>query len=448
MLACLLLALALGWAFIGYASSASFADSSYVGVVNIDGPINPLSARYLVRGIDKATDDRAQMVLIRLDTPGGLLSSTRDMVGAMLGAKIPVIVYVSPPGAQAASAGTFITAAANFAAMAPGTNIGAASPVAAGGQDIPTTLAKKINEDTRAFIRSIAEQRDRNIQALEETVTHARSYSAREATERNVVDLIASDLAVLLVQLDGRTTSTSAGTVTLRTQGSSVREIKMTLLEGFLNFVTNPNIIFVLLAIGGLGILVEMLTPGFLGPGVVGIIALSLAYMAMGNLPVNWVGVGLILFSMILLYLELLQPGLGIYGLGGVICFVLGGFLLFGDRSLDIPEPSFRVSLWAIGVMTAMVVVPMLFFVYAASTTGGSKTGYTSGKEDALIGQRGIAVSVLAPSGKVRIANQEWTATTDPGELIQEGEEVNVIGVYGNIVKVSRYYQEDSDVNH
>ncbi len=250
MLACLLLALALGWAFIGYASSASFADSSYVGVVNIDGPINPLSARYLVRGIDKATDDRAQMVLIRLDTPGGLLSSTRDMVGAMLGAKIPVIVYVSPPGAQAASAGTFITAAANFAIMAPGTNIGAASPVAAGGQDIPTTLAKKINEDTRAFIRSIAEQRGRNIQALEETVTHARSYSAREATERGVVDLIAGDLADLLVQVDGRTTDTSAGTVTLRTEGLSVREIKMTLLEGFLNFVTNPNIIFVLLSIG------------------------------------------------------------------------------------------------------------------------------------------------------------------------------------------------------
>lgn len=440
----LVLVLGLGWLFVGHALSPALADGDYVGVIDIDGPIDRISARYLARGIDKTIADGGQLVVIKLDTPGGLLSSTRDMVEAILGAKIPVAVYVSPPGAQAASAGTFITAAANFAVMAPGTNIGAASPVAAGGQDIPTTLAKKINEDTRAFIRSIAEKRARNVQALEETVTKARSYSASEAVKRNIADFVASDLADLLAQLDGRRAKTSVGTVVLHTKDANVQNIKRTLLESFLNVVASPNIFFMLLAIGGLGILVEFVTPGFIGPGVVGVIALALAYVGMGNLPVNWVGVGLILFSMILFYLELAEPGLGIFGIGGVICFALGGFLLFGGffRVPEIPEPSLRVSPWVIGVMAGVAAVPVLFFVYVARTTGGSKTGYISGSEEALIGQRGVAVSDLAPSGKVRIANEEWTATMDLPDSIQEGEEVRVIGVYGSILKVTRYYQE------
>ncbi len=246
----------------------ALAISDYVGVVNIDGPINDISARYLVRALDEATADGAQLAVIRLDTPGGLLSSTRDMVQAILSAQTPVAVYVSPPGARAGSAGTFITAAANFAVMAPSTNIGAASPVAAGGRDIPTTLAKKINEDTRAFIRSIAERRGRNTQALEETVTKARSYSAIEAVGGNIVDFIAADLKDLLVQLDGRTAKTSAGPVVLHTRDANVREIEPTLLEGFLRVFANPDVAFVLLAIGGLGILVEMVTPGFIGPRI------------------------------------------------------------------------------------------------------------------------------------------------------------------------------------
>ena len=214
-LAYLLFAVGLGLLLAVGAPFRALAVSDYVGVVDIDGSIDDLSARYLAQALDEATADGAQLAVIRLDTPGGLLSSTRDMVQAILGARIPVAVYVSPPGARAGSAGTFITAAANFAVMAPGTNIGAASPVAAGGQDIPITLAKKINEDTRAFIRSIAERRGRNTQALEETVTKARSYSASEAVGRNIVDFIATDLKDLLVQLDGRTAKTSAGPVVL-----------------------------------------------------------------------------------------------------------------------------------------------------------------------------------------------------------------------------------------
>ena len=282
----------------------------------MNGPITPVSARYLARGIDKAAVDRVRLAVIKLDTPGGLLSSTRDMVESILSAKIPVAVYVSPPGARAASAGTFITAAANFAVMAPGTNIGAASPVAAGG-DLPKTMAKKINEDTAAFIRSIAEKRSRNAQALEATVTRALSYSAREAVQKKVVDFIARDLGDLLAQLDGRTAETASGSVVLSTKDASFQEIEQTALEGFLDVIANPNLAFLLLTIGGVGLLVEFLTPGFIGPGVIGGIALGLAVLGMGHLPVNWVGVALILFAMVLFYLEVQVTGIGIFGIGG-----------------------------------------------------------------------------------------------------------------------------------
>ena len=422
---------------------STLGSSHYVAVINIDGAIDPVSARYLSRGIGKAASEGAQLVVIKLDTPGGLLSSTRDMVEDILGAEVPVAVYVHPPGARAASAGTFITAAANFAVMAPGTNIGAASPVASGGQDLPETVAKKIKEDTQAFIRSIADARDRNAQALEETVTHARSYSAKEAIELNVVDFTANNLTGLLAQLDGQTAKTAGGTVVLHTMGADVREIKRTLLENFLDVVANPNLAFVLLTIGGLGILAEFLTPGFVGPGVIGAIALGLAFLGMGQLPVSWLGVGLILFAMVLFFLEAQEPGVGIFGIGGVICFVLGALLLFGGffSTPDIPESGSRTSVWIIGVISGLMIAFLLFFLYLVRTSGSS-TGYFSGSQGVLVGQLGVAVSHLAPSGTVWVADKEWTATANPGDVIQEGDEVRVIGVYGSVLKISRYDQE------
>ena len=431
------------WLFPGHAVSQALAVNSYVAVINIDRTIDPISARHLGRGIDKATADGAQLVIIKLNTPGGLLSSTREMVAAILEAKIAVAVYVSPSGAQAASAGTFLTAAANFAVMSPGTNIGAASPVAAGGEDIPTTMAKKINEDTTAFIRSIAETRGRDAAALEETVTKARSYSAREAVQSNVVDFIASDLTDLLSELDGRTVRTAAGTVILQTKDVSVQEIKLTLLESFLSVLANPNLAFLLLVLGGLALTVEMLTPGLIGPGVVGVIALALSFIGMGHLPVNWMGVGLILFSLVLLFFELAQPGLGIFGGGAVISLVLGALLLFGGffSTPEIAEPSFRVSLWVIGIFAGMLVLFLSSFLYLARTTG-DQSAYVSGSESALVGQQGLAVSDLEPSGMVSIANEEWTATTDVGSRIRKGEEVAVIGVYGSVLKVTKHTRQ------
>ena len=206
-----LLALGLGWLVLAWGLSPASADGPHVAVLRIDGAIDPISARFLSRAIGKATDDGAVLIVLELDTPGGRLDSTRDMVQDILGARMPVAVYVSPAGAQAASAGTFITAAANFAAMAPATNIGAASPISSSGEDLPETLARKINEDTQAFIRGIAERRGRNAEALEATVTQARAYSASEAIDLGIVDLVANDTADLLAQLDGRQRGNGCG---------------------------------------------------------------------------------------------------------------------------------------------------------------------------------------------------------------------------------------------
>ena len=431
----------LGFGLLVFAPVRAMAqdEDPHVALVSIDGAIDRLSARFLSRGIRQASSSGAQLVVVTLDTPGGVLSSTRDMVVSMLSAEIPVAVYVSPPGARAASAGTFITAAANFAVMAPGTNIGVASPIAAGGADLPETLAKKINEDTRAFIRSIAVARGRNSQALEETVTIARSYSAAEAIELNVVDIIAADLADLLVQLDGRTAQTASGPVVLRTKNADVREIKRTLLEIFLGVLADPNLAFVLLTIGGLGILAEFLTPGFIGPGVVGAIALALAFLGMGQLSVNWIGAGLILFAMVLFFLEAQEAGIGIFGIGSVISFLLGAFLLFGGyfSTPDISEPGSGVSLWLIGGFGGGMGVVLATFLYLLRPTGSSTGDYSrSGQGPAS--QVAVVVSDLDPMGKVRIGEEEWDATTDLQGAIPEGEEVRVLEAYGGVLEVAR----------
>ena len=435
-----ILALLFAWA----SASLVQAANPYVLVIDIDGTIDALSARHLSRGIDKATDDDAVLVVVRLDTPGGLLSSTRDMVGAILSATVPVAVYVAPPGAQAASAGTFVTAAANFAIMAPGTNIGAASPVAAGGEEIPTTLAKKVNEDTKAFIRSIADARGRSAQALEETVSVARSYSALEAVESNIADFIATDVDDLLRQIDGLTAETAGGTVVLSTKDIPIRQLKHTLLDNLLGVLANPSLAFVLFAIGGVALLVELVMPGYGVAGVVGVIALALAFLGFGNLPVNWIAVGLLAFSFVLFYLETLHPGLSVFGVGGTVCLVLGAVLLFGGffSTPDIPEPSIMVSPWIIGALSAMIVAAWIGFIRLVKTEGGSSSAYVSASVAALEGEWGVASSDLTPSGKVLVADEEWTATASATDVIRKGEEVKVLGVYGDIIKVGRLYDE------
>ena len=417
-----------------------FADDSSVLVIGIGGNIEPLTADRIARGIDEARGQGASLVVIRLDTPGGLLESTREIVEEILDSEIPVAVYVGPAGARAASAGTFITAAANFAVMAPGTTIGAASPVRSDGGDIPSTLSRKISADTSAFIRSIAQARDRNAEALENTVLKSTAYSAEEALELGVIDLIAPDMNSMLEQIHGRTTTTSTGQVTLSAEGASVSDLDRTLLERALGIVANPNVVFALFLIGGIALLVEALMPGLVGPGILGVICLGLAFVGFFNLPGSWLGVALIALSMGLFYLEANAPGFGVFGVGGIVSLVLGAIFLFGNflSPSDLPEPSFMVNPIMIAAMTALVAVTGVFFIRFARTEGGTSSGFQTEEAMLLEGEWGIATSELRPSGKVLVGNEEWSASTDPGVTIKEGEEIRVVGVYGKVLKVEK----------
>ena len=358
-----LVVLGFGGFLLGQAAPAE-ASGHHATLITIDGTIDEPAASHLARGLDDAREKGAHLAIVRLDTPGGLYSSTREIVELLLTSPIPVAVYVSPPGAQAASAGTFITAAAHVAAMAPGTNIGAASPVGGGGEDLPETLKSKASQDAAAFIRSIADERGRNRDVLESTVLNALSLSPSEALDENVVDFVASDLSDLLEKMNGMEVTVAGAEVALDTTGISVSELHQTPLERFLGFLANPNVAFVLLTIGGIGILIELISPGLIVPGVVGIIALALALTAIANLPVNWVGLGLILLAMLLFYLETAAPGLSVFGISAAISFIAGAFLLFGGFGAPpIPEPSFRVNLWIIGVLSAFLAVSLALFL-------------------------------------------------------------------------------------
>jgi membrane-bound serine protease (ClpP class) len=413
-------------------------------VIEIDGDIEPLTADRIARGIDEARDTGATLAVIRLDTPGGLLDSTREIVEDILASEIPVAVYVGPAGARAASAGTFVAAAANFAVMAPGTNIGAATPVKADGGDIPETLSRKISADTSAFIRSVAQARGRNAEALEKTVLQATAYSAAEALDLGVIDLIAPDMTSMLDQLDGRTTTTSTGQVTLSSKGASVRDLDSTLLEHALGFIVNPNVVFALFLIGGIALLIEVLIPGLFGPGILGVICLGLAFVGFFNLPGSWLGVALIALSIGLFYGETTAPGFGPFGAGGIVSLVLGAVFLFGGffSASDVPEPSFMVNPIMIAVMTALMTVTWVFFIRLAKSEGGTTSGFQT--EDAMLleGQWGVAVSDIRPAGKVWVANEEWSASTDPGVIIKEGDEIRVVGVYNEVLKVEKLYED------
>ena len=428
-----LVALGLGGFLLGQAAPAD-ASGHRATLITIDGTIDELAAGHLARGLADARENGARLAIVRLDTPGGLYSSTREIVEHLLTSPVPVAVYVSPPGAQAASAGTFITAAAHVAAMAPGTNIGAASPVGGGGEELPDTLKSKASQDAAAFMRSIADERGRNRDVLEKTVLTALSLSPSEALEDNVIDLVAADVPELLEKMNGMEVTVAGTDVTLDTTGIAVSELQLTPLERFLGFLANPNVAFVLLTIGGIGILIELISPGMIVPGVVGVVALALAFTAIANLPVNWVGLGLILLAMALFYAEASVPGLGVFGIGAAISFIVGAFLLFGGFGAPpIPEPSFRVNLWIIGIIAAFMVVSLGLFLRenrrmkALDTHSGPVT---------LVGEVGVVVTPLDPRGSVRLRGESWSAVSDSGEPIEGGQEVIVSDVEGLTLKV------------
>ena len=421
---------------------------SGVLVIEINGVIDPLTANLIERGLDEAQELGTSLVVIELDTPGGLLVSTREIVGRLLESETPVAVYVSPAGARAASAGTFLVAAANFAVMAPGTNIGAATPIMSDGRDIPSTLSRKVNEDTRAFIRSIAQTRGRNSVPLEETVSKAAAYSEQEALDVGIIDLIASDMDAMFEELDGRTTTTSSGETVVSLTGAEVRQLSRTLLEQILGILASPNVVFALFVIGGIAIIVELVLPGPLVAGTVGVIAIALAFVGFGLLPGSWLGVGLIALAMALFYAETTAPGFSLFGAGGTICLILGSIFLFGNffSPSDLPEPSFMVSPILIATMTGLVIAVWFLFIRVLRAETGTPTGFQTEAQIELEGKLGVALSDLQPSGRVRVSNEEWTATTSLGLFINEGDTVKVVGVNEQVLIVEKF-NHDSEAS-
>ncbi|PKB71013.1 MAG: hypothetical protein BZY87_07950 [SAR202 cluster bacterium Io17-Chloro-G6] len=411
-------------------------------VMTVDGIINPVKERFISRAIEQAQEDGATLLIIQIDTPGGLLSSTREIVKLLLESPVPVAVFVSPSGARAGSAGTFITAAGNFAVMAPGTNIGAATPVSSTGQDLDETLASKVENDAAALIRSIAQERGRNQDKLEETVRSAASYSALEALADNVVDLIAEDLDDLLAKIDGLSAETSAGTVVMETKDLEIKSFGKNVLEHFLEFISDPNVSFILLTVGGLGIVVELFNPGLIAPGVVGVICLLLAFLALGNLPVNWAGVVFVLLAVALIVLEVAVAGFGILGAGAIVSLIVGGLLLFTQFGAASPTlPSISVSRWLLAGTVGVIALSLGYVVKSAYES--RKQGPPEKAVD-LTGSRGTVTGELSPRGIVLVGNETWTAISEDDTVIPVGEPVEVRSVDGLILTVFRQNDPDS----
>ena len=423
---------------------AAQAQSSAVLTIELDGFIDPNAARYVARAIDEATEADAALLVIQLNTPGGLAQSAREIVSSILESPLPVAVFVTPRGAQAASAGMFVMAAAGVAAMSPGTNVGAASPIDATGQDVPETLASKVLQDTQAFARSIADARGRDPAPLEAAITEARSYSATEALELGLADVLADDLPDLLRQINGAFVPTAAGEVPLQITDAPIQPVDRTLLEHFLSVVATPNLAFILLTVGGIALLIELSNPGLVVPGVTGAIALGLGFVGLGQLPVNWLGVALLLIALGLLFLEFQEPGAGVYGAGAGVSFIVAAILLAGGAlrpvELDFPgAETFTVSVWVLAAMGAVLAAITATLIVMAKT--GKPAPYRSPFErSALVGRRGLVTRRLAPEGEVQVLGEFWHARLatedDSAAALEEGYAVEVTAVDGTTLLV------------
>lgn len=385
----------------------------------VKSAIHPVSAELIQDAVREADTARAAALVVELDTPGGLLTSTREITTAILGSQTPVVVFVSPSGAQAASAGFFILMAADIAAMAPGTNTGAAHPVGAQGEDIGEHMGKKAEEDAAANIRALARRNGRNIQLAQSAVIESRSFTADEALEGKLIDLIAPDFDRLLAALDGRTFRRGESTVTLRTRGAEVREIEMSPLRRLLAVIADPNIAFILLSLGGLGLYFELMNPGAILPGVVGAISLILGFFALSVLPVNYAGLALLLLALVLFIAEIKVVSHGLLAVGGVVALVLGALMLFKTA-----EPALRVSLEVIVSLAlfSLLLVGFLTFMVYRARQAPVRTGL-----EGLVHEIGTARSAIAPRGKVFVHGEIWDAVSD--EPVAQGEPVEVVAV-------------------
>ena len=403
-----------------------------INVHQVEGVINPVVVEYMTDSIRRAEEAKNVAVIFQLDTPGGLVDSTREIVKALLNASVPTVVYVAPSGARAASAGTFITMAAHIAAMAPGTNIGAAHPVSGEGKDIEGDMRQKAENDLAAFARSIAEKRRRNAEWAEKAVRESVAVTEIEAREQRVIDVIAEAIPDLMKQLDGRQVILAQGAVTLHTAGATVRVQQMTWRQRLLAALSHPQIALMLLSLGSIGLLVELYNPGLIFPGVVGALALLLAFYSLQTLPINYTGLLLIGLGMVMFILEIKVTSFGMLFLGGVVAMSLGALML-----IDSPEEYLRIPISTIALVVGTTAGLFLVVVGAAVRSVGRKP--VSGREG-MLGAIGTVRGRIDSTGTVFVQGTLWSArSTSP---IEVGETVRVTGIEGMRLTVEKVTEE------
>jgi membrane-bound serine protease (ClpP class) len=406
----------------------SAAQKKQVDVIKINDAITPAVADFITKSIEQATKNRAECLIIQMDTPGGLDTSMRDIIKDIMNAEIPIIVYVSPSGARAASAGVFITLAADIAAMAPGTNIGAAHPVAVGGGKMDRTMADKVVNDAVAYIQSIAEKKGRNIKWAAQAVRESVSIPESEALKIKIIDLIAKDLNDLLEKIDGKTLEKPRGKIKLATKGLRINTMEMGFRQRFLAVLSNPNIAYILMMIGMAGLYFELSNPGAIFPGVIGGISLILAFFAFRTLPVNYAGVLLIILGVFLFIAEIKVASYGLLTVGGLVSLTLGSIMLF-----ESPIPALRASLT---VIIPTVLFTAAFFVFAVTMALKAQLAKPATGSEGLVGEIGVAQTPLNPEGKVFVHGEFWNAYTD--EAIEEREKIRVLKAEGLNLKVEK----------
>ena len=409
------------------------AESSRIDVLPVKGTINPVLVDYISRGIDQADDEGALAVIIQLDTPGGLDTAMRDIIKEIVNARVPVVVYVSPSGARAASAGAYITLAAHVAVMAPNTAIGAATPVAMGGDGeaaMSDEMKAKIINDATAYIRDIAESHGRNAEWAEKAVREGVSATSNEALELNVVDMVAADLNDLVAQLDGKEVTLLDGrVVTLNTQDATINYVEMKMVEGFLYAIADPNIAYILLSVAMLGIMAEIFNPGLIFPGIVGGISLLLAFFSLGVLPVNYAGILLKVLAFGLFIGEVLTTTFGLFTAGGVVSLVIGSMILFKGAA-----PVFQINPWLIATVT--IVISGLFAFIVNRAISAHRKQAKTGREE-LPGKTVVVKEALDPEGTVFFKGERWAAILDEGR-VEPGKEVIITKVDGLMLRVTK----------
>lgn len=390
--------------------------------ITIDATINPAAAEFVHRAIERSEKEKAECLLIHLNTPGGLLKSTRNIVGDIMESSVPVIVYVSPAGADAGSAGVFITLSANIAAMAPGTNIGAAHPVTGQGE-MDSVMYGKVTNDAAAFMRTIARKRNRNVEWAENAVRRSFSYSETEALEDTVIDLIAKNDAELLQMVNDKKVELSSGAVTLHTKSATIETYKMSFIEKLLNIISDPNIAYILLMLGFYGIMFELYSPGTILPGIIGVISLILAFYSLQTLPVNYAGMALIGFALLLFLLELKIASHGVLAIGGIISLILGSMMLIRTGSGEVGRISWTV------IISATAATALFFLFVIGMGIRAQRLKPTTGVS-ALVHETGVANELLNPSGMVLVHGELWQAESLGGE-INKGEKIRVKDMQG-----------------